>query len=198
MWLSSRVKEQAESPQRDGASAAQHSAPGICLLWWGDAPVISLIHTSITGFRIQTHLDTGDYTDPRALEWGQTHAPAPDQLTTTGAGRGNMKNRYQRAMTCHGCLEWTRGSKDYDSNPFFIEKSFPNALLMKWHRECAVICVVVQNHLCFKQESKKPWNTAEQSIPIAQSCLPSWFPFPSNPLVDIVRGLSGDVSLTLQ
>lgn len=52
----------------------------------------------------------------------------PEQLTATGAGRGSVENHYQRAMTCHGRLKRARGSKDYGSNPFFIERSFSKCL----------------------------------------------------------------------
>lgn len=99
---------------------AQHPAPGICLLGRGDAPVIYLIYSSVAAFRIQTHLDTGDCTDPRALEGGQGRAPGPEQRQRQG-------NPYQGAVTCHGRLGWAAGSRDYDSNPFFIEKSLLNA-----------------------------------------------------------------------
>lgn len=69
--------------------AAQHPAPGICLLGPGDAPVIYLIYSSVAAFSIQTHLDTGDCTDPGALEGGQGRAPAPEPLTAAaGAARG--------------------------------------------------------------------------------------------------------------
>lgn len=54
--------------------------------------------------------------------------PLPEPLTATGAGRASVENRYQRAMTCHGRLDQARGSKDYGSNPFFIEKVFSKCL----------------------------------------------------------------------
>lgn len=78
----------------------------------GHSCYLADIYQSVTAFCIQTHLDIGDYTDPRALERGQGRAPAPEQLTTTGAGRGHVEHCYQRAVTCHGHLKWALGSKD--------------------------------------------------------------------------------------
>lgn len=54
-----------------------HGAQGICLLGAGRSGYLADILQDGAAFCIQTHLDTGDYTDPRALEGGQGSAAAP-------------------------------------------------------------------------------------------------------------------------
>jgi len=66
---------------------------------------------------------------------------------------------------------------------------------MKLHRECAVICGGGTDPPPLQVGIQKKKKIAAQSIPVAQSCLSSYFPSPSHPLVHRFRGVIGDVSL---
>lgn len=129
MWLSCRVKEQAESPQTDRPWPLniQHqesvsSGEGMLLLSiWYITECRGFPYPN-TSWHWRLHRSQGSGGRPGPCT-------RPRAAHHHGSGSGGVGNRYQGAVTCHGRLGWAAGSKAYDSNPFFIEKSFPNAWL---------------------------------------------------------------------
>lgn len=131
------------------AMAAQHPAPGVCLLGRGAAPVIYLIQSSVTASRIQTHLDTGDCTDPRL--WREARdVPPPQQQLTPRKSLSGSSDMSRLSRMGHGVKGlWLKS--------ILHREIFSKCLATLWNHTGSVLLSagVVQTHLCFMRKTRK-------------------------------------------